>query len=222
VTLTRRRTGLLAGVLMCILATTACGSGVKAGSAATVDDSTLTESQVADISDEINGVIADSNSDQVLPANEINLRIVALWVDEQITEHLAAERGVTVTDSEVDTLLNKFDKNARVDITTGSAIPPSQLERAAQTLLLRQKLGMDLAPGGDNDAQAAALTAALVDTANSLDVSVNPRFGTWDPSTWVGPDGAPAPPRVGPRAEDRLSELSATPAASAPVAPASP
>ena len=199
---TRRRVALAAG-LLAVVTLTGCGAGaIKAGSAATVGDDALSEGAVSDIADEVNAVVAGTEGGQALPPDEVNLRIVALWVDMEITEALAAAEDVAVSDADVDAFLEQFDEAALAQIAAGSAIPASQLDRAARTVLLQQELALQLAPGARPEDQRQALSEAKAETAADLGVSVNPRFGSWDP-TGEGDTG----PGVKPRADDRLSQL---------------
>lgn len=173
---------------------TGCGQ-VKAGSAAIVGEQVLTQAQVADVSDEVNTLAEEAEIQAPLPQAELNQRIVALWIDEVLTEQLATEQQVEVADGDIDTFLEQFDEAARLQIATEAGIPPSQIERAAQTALLRDRLAVALAPGGSQEEQSAALFDELQSTAADLGVSVNPRFGSWNATI----------PGVEPRLDDRLS-----------------
>ncbi len=214
-TLRRRGLALAAGV-MTLVTLTGCGGVIKAGSAATVGDDALSESTVSDIADEVNAIAAAGEIDQALPAGEVYVRIVATWVDMEITEALAAAEDVTVTDAEIDAFISQFTDTDLAQIAAGSAIPASQLERAAQTLLMQQKLAIELAPDANTAAQKRALSAAKTETAADLGVSVNPRYGSWDP-IGVFKTG----PAVKARDSHRLSEP-AVPEPVHPVPPPSP
>jgi len=210
---TRRCVALAAGALA-VVTLTGCGGAIKAGSAATVGDDALSDGAVSDIADEVDAVVAGAEGGQALPPDEVYLRIVALWVDMEITEALAAAEDVTVTDGEVDAFLEQFDEAALAQIAAGSAIPASQLDRAAQTVLLQQALAAQLAPGAKPEEQRQALSEAKAETAADLGVSVNPRFGSWDP-TGEGETG----PGVKPRDDDRLSQLAVPDEPVSPPAP---
>lgn len=187
-----------------LLLLTAC-TPMKSGSAAIVGDQSLTEADVADISDEVVSVIADAEAQSAMAPADLNQRIVSLWVDEALTNELAANEGVAVTEGDIDKFLEQFDEAARLKIVTDAGIAPSQLEGAAEAALLRDQLAAELAPGAAAEQQSAALADALVATADDLGVSVNPRFGVWNPTI----------PGVEPRATDRLSTLAGLPGTSA-------
>lgn len=197
----RRRGALLAAVAVALLA--AC-TPVKAGSAAVVGEETLSESQVADGFQEISE-IATANELPPPAAPDLNLRLVGLWVEETLTETLAEREDVTVSAGDVDEFLGQFTDEDLVQIAVSSGIGPSTIDRAAATQLLQTALAQQLAPGASVEAQGQALRAALADLAAELGVSVNPRFGSFDPET----------AQVGPRDETRLS--SPQPADESPV-----
>jgi hypothetical protein len=211
-----RRVSWVMAAVVGALALSACSSPVKAGSAATVGDETLSESAVAATSEEIDTVLADAQLDATLPPDQVNQSIVALWIDGQITDAIAEAEGVTVTDAEIEKFLEQFDEEARTRITAEGAIPPSQLNAAARTALLRQKLQPELAPDGTPEEQSAALLEAITKTADELDISVNPRFGSWDSCASGGSAGQPCVPGVVPRDDARLSSPAAPDEASEP------
>lgn len=204
----RRVTAVVVGAL-CVVVLAGCGT-MKAGSAAIVGDEQLTQADVTDVTEEIDEALAESDIESSVPASEVPLYIVATWVDATLVESLAAEEGVTVTLGELDDAVAGFDEEVRRQLIAERALPPSQFERAVRAFLLQQKLAARLAPDADPEAQSAALRAAMAETAERLGVSVNPRFGSWNPSI----------PGVEPRAEDRLSSIDAP--IEEPAAPLSP
>ena len=207
----RRVTAVVVGVL-CVVALAGCGT-LKAGSAAIVGEEQLTQADVTDVTEELDAELAEAGVESSVPANEVPLYIVATWVDATLVESLAADEGVSVTPGELDDAIAGFDEEVRRQLIAERALPPSQFERAVQAFLLQQKLATQLAPDADPEGQSAAVRVAMAETAERLGVSVNPRFGSWNPSI----------PGVEPRAEDRLSSIDVTieePAA--PLAPAVP
>jgi hypothetical protein len=187
----------VSGVL-CVLALAGCGT-LKAGAAAIVGDEQLSQADVTDVTEELDAELAEGDIESTVPENEVPLYIVATWVDATLVEALAAKEGVSVTPGELDDALAGFDEDVRRQLIAERALPPSQFERAVQAFLLQQKLAAQLAPGATPEEQSTALRAAMAETADDLGVSVNPRFGTWNPSI----------PGVEPRAEDRLSSIDA-------------
>jgi hypothetical protein len=189
-----RQVRVLLVVAACLALMTACGP-LKAGAAAVVGDNSLSESTVADMANEVNTTIAAGGGQSTLSAADLNQRLVSLWVDEQVTKVLADQMGITVTQGEIDQFLARFDSKTRLQIVSQGGIPPSAFNGAAEITLLRSKIATQLLPNGSQDDQQVALSKALVKAAADADVSVNPRFGVWNPTI----------PGVDPRSDDRLS-----------------
>lgn len=188
---------VLAALAMVVLG--GCASQ-KAGAAAVVGEQRLTESQLAEWSDELAGVYADNPDAQQPPEDQLSLVLMSWWLNEQITRALAEQEGVTASASEIDQLLGT-DPKQREAASAQNAIPPSTLEAAAEYVILRRSLGEALAdPGASPEDADAAYLAALRSTAEDLGVSVSPRFGVWNPEI----------PGLEPRALERLSRPAVT------------
>ena len=94
----------------------------------------------------------------------------------------AKAKGVTVTEAEIQSLLQQERQTNGSDAATAKAngIPFAGLHAAVYQALLLNKLITTLAPGQtDQTAQSAALTAYLGKIATQEGVSVNPRYGAW-------------------------------------------
>jgi len=196
-----RRAGAVALTAVAAVLLSACG-GVKAGSAAVVGDSVLTESQVSEAGQEIVDIAATAE----LPppaAADLNVRLVGIWVEEQLTEALADESGVSVSAGDVDAFLGQFTEDDLLQIAVSAGIGPGALDRAAQTQLLQQQLALQLVPDGTPEEQGQALRAALAQTGAELGVSVNPRYAAYDATV----------AQVVARPDDRLSSPEPIPSA---------
>lgn len=163
------------------VALSAC-TPATAGNAAVVGESTLSLSQLTDARQEIDDVAADKGLDAPEPS-QTNLQLVGLWVEEELTDRLAAQEGVTVSEGDVDQFLSQFSDDQLAQISVTSGIPPSAIERAARTQLLQVKLAPKLQPSGSSQEQNAALRSAMSELAAQEGVSVNPRFGAFDSKT---------------------------------------
>ena len=191
----RRLAGVVSGVL-CLVALTAC-STMKAGSAAIVGDEQLSQSDVTDITEEIDAALAADDLESSVPEDQVPLFIVASWVDATLVQALAEQKGVSVTPGEVDDFIANFPEENRQNLVVQRAMPQSQFERAVTAFLLQQDLLLELVPDGTQQEQAAALKEAMEQTADELGVSINPRFGSWNPAV----------PGVEPRDDSRLSSV---------------
>jgi hypothetical protein len=178
---TRRRIAV-AALAVVALALTAC-TPLKTGSAAIVGDDTLRENDLSSLATEITELAADKEVELPDPS-QLNQRIIAVWVDEQLTTALADELEVSATQANVDDLLAQFSDEQLTQIAVGSGIAPSALQDAARAAVLRQAISQSVAPDAKTqDEQLAALSKAYLDTAARLGVSVNPRYATWNTRT---------------------------------------
>ena len=177
-----RRRRVMAALALGVLALTAC-TPLQAGSAAIVGDQTLTENELSTLATEISELATDKQVE--LPeATKLNQRIVAVWVDEQLTFALANDLAVSATQAQVDELLAQLTDDQLTQIAVGSGIAPSALQEAAKAAVLRQGIAQAVAPDAQSqDEQVAALTKAYLAAAESAGVSVNPRYATWNSLT---------------------------------------
>ncbi len=179
---TRRRSIAAAGLLTVALALTACGPD-QAGSAATVGSTTISDTQLND------QAVAVMDALNLTPSAQINSVLLQRIVTGEIVNQMAAKNGVTVTEGDIDRFLEEQYKK-----TTGgkaaleqqllqSGLTADQIRPAAKTSLQVEALGKKLAPGKSAADQQKAVAEAAVAFAKEQGVSINPRYGTWDPSS---------------------------------------
>jgi hypothetical protein len=162
----------------------ACGGAVAAGSAAVLGSERIPTSEVA-------AQLAEVNTARGLPADTPNQAVTTGIINRLVITNLveqAADRlGVTVTDGAVDADVLQLEANAGgrqalEDALLQSDIPPSQLISQVRVSLLVRDMGVVLDPGGDPQTQNSAVFEYVVALSEELDVTVSPRFGTWDPA----------------------------------------
>ena len=122
-------------------------------------------------------------------------------IRDDLIADAAKAKGVTVTEAEIQSLLQQERQTNGSDEATAKAngIPFAGLHTAVYQALLLNKLITALAPGQtDQTAQSAALTTYLGKIATQEGVSVNPRYGAWQPKQFqvVASDAfsSPVPP----------------------------
>jgi len=184
-TLRRSRWVLVAGLAMAGLA--AC-TPAKAGSAAIVGDSSLSQATVNQKALEVLHVVDQSGQ----PAPDIatvNQSIVSSWVTQHLLARVAAAHHVVVTDAEVSDFLDKVRQQSggqdKLEQTAASqgGTPPEAIPDLVKYYLISQKLPAVLLPGATATEQNVALAKAVIDEAARLGVHVNPRYGQWDPKS---------------------------------------
>ena len=127
-------------------------------------------------------------SENPLDAAEVNRRQVNRLITQVLIQEEADRRGVTVTEAEVDRLLQQAIGGGERDdfaaqLAAGQLVPPSRLDEFARTVALNEKLLPVVAPDvTDQNAQTAALIEVLGELSVELGTGVSPRYGSWDPA----------------------------------------
>ena len=95
-----------------------------------------------------------------------------------------------MSQGEVEAYLAEIDDAGQTDQLVVDAlnngVPRDELSGEVRDFLLRQKIGEELVPGSDPEAEQeriAAVSDALTTLAAETYISVNPRYGTWDAET---------------------------------------
>jgi hypothetical protein len=173
-----------AGLALTGLLLAACGGAVAAGSAAVLGSERIPTSEVAD-------QLAELNVARGIPADTANAATTASILQRLIITNLvdqAAQRlDVTVSDGAVDRELGQLEASAGGREALEAAlvqndIPPAGAADQVRVSLLVREMGQVLDPNGDPQAQNSAVFQYVVALSEELDVSISPRFGTWDPN----------------------------------------
>lgn len=173
-----------AGLALSGLLLAACGGAVAAGSAAVLGTERIPTSVVAD-------QLAELNTARGIPADTPNAATTASILQRLVVTNLveqAAQRlDVTVSDGAVDAELLQLEASAGGPEGLEAAlvqndIPPTGAADQVRVTLLVREMGLVLDPNGDPQAQNSAVFAYVVALSEELNVSISPRFGTWDPS----------------------------------------
>jgi hypothetical protein len=197
----RRHAVSFAVLLLVVGALGACTP--RAGSAAVVGDTRFTTDEVQSSTRELVALAAELGQTGVSTA-DLNRRQVSRLVTEALLLEAAERRGVEATEGDVDSLISQsLQGGTREDLARQVAIdelvPVSAFDRFAEVVVLNQKLLAEIAPGEAPEVASAKLLEELVALSDELDVTVNPRFGTWDATSLdVGlpPNDLSSPPEA--------------------------
>lgn len=189
-----RRTGpkrvrrLLAAALALAasLALTACNPD-QVGAAAVVDGSRITVSQLQDATKGFHTLAPQVDQ------GEAQLRILERMILSKVIDRAAHDAGVSVTDGEVAAATEQITASiggrdqlvrALAQQQPPTVLAPSYIDRWTRDRLLFTKLAAKLAGGAPPTSQQAGIAAsnALVAAGKKMDIEVNPRYGTWNPS----------------------------------------
>ncbi|MEU5631035.1 SurA N-terminal domain-containing protein [Streptomyces rishiriensis] len=185
----RRRTALLlSAVIAAAPLLAACGNDAHPGAAAVVGGQRITvaqlESRVKEVRAAQRAVFTDDTQYAQALAQTGTLTRDTLhgMVLDRVLQRAAEDAGVTVTPREVQEMRTGLEQQAggaeglRKAWLQQYGIPPQRLEDNLRLQLEAQKLATRL---GTNTSQPAFWNA-LSKASKSLDVDLNPRYGSWD------------------------------------------
>ncbi len=180
-----RRTA--AAVALAALALTGC-SAAKAGAASIVGDQSVTDTQVADVADEVQAQVATV---QGATFDEKTATIASLTSQTRhlILQAAAAKEGITVTQGQVDAFVQNIidtqfagKRQGLLDnLAAQASIPESRIDEAASDQLVYEAILAKIAPTATTDtAKSEALAKYMGVFVKEIGVEVAPRFGTWN------------------------------------------
>lgn len=178
----RRAVAVLVGAALATAGLAACTP--RPGAAAYVGSDRLTSTQVQSQTAEVIAAATAAGQTGLDPA-EVNRRQIDRFVTDRLVAVEAERRGITVTDAEVEALIEQAagSTNATTfanQLAASQLVPPSALDDFARTVALNQKLSAAIAPNAGQTAQAAAVVAVLSKLSTQLGTGVSPRYGAWD------------------------------------------
>lgn len=184
--LPRRNAAVLALVLAPVAVLLAGCNTSHLGAAAIVEDEPITVEQLQDTTQEYLRVVPSFDS------GEAQAQILNSLIRSEVIEEAARRAGVSVTDAEVarqrDEILaqvggRKKLVQALAQGENAQVIPPSRIDDAVRENILVNKVVEKVSGGQDPNSPEVAqqVNKAFVDASRSLDIEVNPRYGTWNP-----------------------------------------
>ena len=164
----------------------ACGT--QAGSAAVVGDQTISDSQVADYTAEVQTQLAGIKG-ATYDESTATQQAVSLFTRDAVLTQVAARENITVTQGDIDTFLAGVVKDGYAgnrqafvdDVASKNSIPESAIPAAAHSQLVYNAIATRVAPNvTDAAARSTAIAAYLTPIEQQIGVDVSPRFGTWN------------------------------------------
>jgi uncharacterized protein YcfL len=179
-----RRTAAV--VALAALALTGCSN--QAGAASVVGDQTVTDTQVADVANEVQAQLV-SIKDSTYDEKTATVASLTSQTRHLILQAVAAKEGITITQGQVDAFVKNIvdtqfagKRQGLVDnLAAQSNIPASRIEAAAGDQMVYDALLVKIAPTATTDAEKSqAFTDYMGAFVDQVGVQVAPRFGTWN------------------------------------------
>ncbi|MFI1357226.1 SurA N-terminal domain-containing protein [Streptomyces sp. NPDC020898] len=190
----RRRTALFlsAAIVAAAPLLTACGNEAHPGAAAVVGGNRITVSQLESRVNEVRAAQRAATSDQaqyaqtVARTGSLTRDTLHTMVLDRVLNQAAKDAGVTVTRKDVQDLRTALEQQAGSAKALEDAwlqqygVAPSRLEDNLHTEIVAQKLAAALGADMNSEEGKATFWKAMSEASKTLDVDLNPRYGTWD------------------------------------------
>ncbi len=164
---------------------TACGS---VNSAATLGDITITQEQLQTSVDQLlaERAAVDTSQMQLESGAILNRSQLRFQVITTIFDEIAKELKINLTDSEitasrVNLIAQSGGEAVLANNLVAAQIATSNFDRYIRANLISNKLNEALLATGVAEAELNARISQLINAkAKQLEISINPRYGTWD------------------------------------------
>ena len=189
---------LVATLILGVAVLTGCSDSPKlAGSAVVIDGKVIPASVVSDRVDKVRAQIQVTDPaliSEVPSLIQINQRAVDHFVLVSLLEEVVAREGINITDLDVsayrDEVFAQYAKETiEAQLASQNSVPADDVDGFMYEILVQRELMEKLSPGADSQTQFLAMTEYLTKLSEELDVELNPRFGTWDPSNLISTPG---------------------------------
>jgi hypothetical protein len=185
------RGSALAGLVLAAgLALTGCGAGpATAGAAVIIDGRRVPISVIQDKVEAVTAARAQRGLEQI-PPDVLAREQIQRLISHEVVVRTGAQRGITVSDGEIDKTIADLEtqfggEQPFQDQVAAQNIAPGDLRTFVQDFLTGDALTKDVSGGATSEAELAAaqeqISTLLNETAQGLEVRVNPRYGVWDP-----------------------------------------
>ncbi len=174
-----------------VLATFLLAGCSQIGAAATVGDTKITQALVQGSIDSILSERSkvDTSQMQLETGASLNLSQLRFHLLGTLLSELGQELEINVTKAEIDTrrasILEQVGGEAGLpNALVNAGIAPQDLDRYIQAVAYSDKISQKLvAAGVTEDQLGIEIQKLVVAKAKEIGVTVNPRYGKWDPTT---------------------------------------
>ena len=171
-----------------VLGLSGCG---KVDSAATLGDITISQASAQAIVDEVLAERAKVDTSQMqlqsgsaLNRSQLRFTIVTTLFDEIAKELKLNITSTELTQAESELITQSGGQEALAQNLVTAEIAPKNFDRYIRAIVTSNKIQDALLASGVSQEEVSARISQLVNAkAAQLKVEVNPRYGTWDPTT---------------------------------------
>lgn len=170
---------------LALVGLTACGS---VNSAATLGDITITQEELQSSVDQLltERAAVDTSQMQLESGATLNRSQLRFKVITTIFDEIAKELKINLTDSEITTsraslIAQSGGEAALASNLVAAQIASSNFDKYIRANLISNRINQALLATGVAEAELNARISQLINAkAKQLEISINPRYGTWD------------------------------------------
>lgn len=168
-----------------------CGVADKAGAAAVVGGNVIAESTVTEQVNQARTDLENTSLDllQNIPTMSLlSQMVIDRLVLEEILKYAVADLEISISDSDVanyrDTVFRNYgEAEVKAQLVSQNGLAQKYVDNFMYDIMVQREIMDVLAPGMNEQIQAAALYKYLSGIAKDKEVEVSPRYGVWDPET---------------------------------------
>ena len=174
--------------LLTLIILTACG---QMGSGVAIGETEISSAQIQKYVDEILSERAKVDTSQMnlesgaqLSRTQAQFQIITNILDQVITDKKISITPADVAARRAEIVLQQGGEDQMPQALVSASLAPSNLDKYIKIIMISEKLNeFIIAEGATPESAGDVLTKLVTDTAKKLGVSVNERYGKWNPET---------------------------------------
>ena len=174
--------------LLTLIILTACG---QMGSGVAIGETEISSAQIQKYVDEILSERAKVDTSQMnlesgaqLSRTQAQFQIITNILDQVIADKKISITPADVAARRAEIVLQQGGEDQMPQALVSASLAPSNLDKYIKIIMISEKLNeFIIAEGATPESAGDVLTKIVTDTAKKLGVSVNERYGKWNPET---------------------------------------
>jgi len=174
--------------LLTLIILTACG---QMGSGVAIGETEISSAQIQKYVDEILSERAKVDTSQMnlesgaqLSRTQAQFQIITNILDQVIADKKISITPADVAARRAEIVLQQGGEDQMPQALVSASLAPSNLDKYIKIIMISEKLNeFIIAEGATPESAGEVLTKLVTDTAKKLGVSVNERYGKWNPET---------------------------------------
>jgi hypothetical protein len=174
--------------LLTLIILTACG---QMGSGVAIGETKISSAQIQKYVDEILSERAKVDTSQMnlesgaqLSRTQAQFQIITNILDQVIADKKISITPADVAARRAEIVLQQGGEDQMPQALVSASLAPSNLDKYIKIIMISEKLNeFIIAEGATPESAGDVLTKIVTDTAKKLGVSVNERYGKWNPET---------------------------------------